>query len=157
MIFKVIGDVHPRSHYLGYVKYHPEPKGDRRLFGRTYRQNSLVSKSFGILADRPECYVYSDVVGCVVTGLPREHVAVHYSCRQGLAAIYEQPGRVEQARAGKDLLAILEGVVESGWTDLFAVKARFWSAASTSTLISISCATGRAGTRPLKSCSRMRP
>ena len=69
MIFKVIGDVHPDSHYLGYVKYHPDGKGDRRLFGKTYRQNSVVSKSFGILADRPECYVYSEVLGCVVTGL----------------------------------------------------------------------------------------
>ena len=53
VIFKVIGDVHPDSHYLGYVKYHPDSKGDRRLFGQTYRQNSVVSKSFGILANRP--------------------------------------------------------------------------------------------------------
>ena len=47
VIFKVIGDVHPDSHYLGYVKYHPDGKGDRRLFGKTYRQNSVVSKSLG--------------------------------------------------------------------------------------------------------------
>src|SRR5580693_5033099 len=29
VIFKVIGDVHPESHYLGYVKYYPDSKGDR--------------------------------------------------------------------------------------------------------------------------------
>lgn len=28
VIFKVIGDVHPDGHYLGYVKYHPDPRGD---------------------------------------------------------------------------------------------------------------------------------
>jgi predicted nucleotidyltransferase len=38
------------------VKYHPDPRGDRQLFGQTYRQNTVVSKSFGILAGRPECY-----------------------------------------------------------------------------------------------------
>ncbi|WP_326640053.1 hypothetical protein OG884_35170 [Streptosporangium sp. NBC_01755] len=66
VVFKVIGDIHPASHYLGYVKYHPDPHGDRQLLGRAYRQNSVVSKSFGILAERPECYVYSDVLGCVM-------------------------------------------------------------------------------------------
>jgi predicted nucleotidyltransferase len=55
VIFKVIGDVHPGTHFLGYVKYYPDARGDRALFGRTYRQNSVVSKAFGILADRPEC------------------------------------------------------------------------------------------------------
>lgn len=43
MIFKVIGDIHPDGHYLGYVKYHPDDRGDRRLFGKTYRQNTVVS------------------------------------------------------------------------------------------------------------------
>lgn len=74
VIFKVIGDVHPDGHYLGYVKYHPDERGDRRLFGQAYRQNTVVSKSFGILADRPECYVYSPVLGCVITGLPRQDI-----------------------------------------------------------------------------------
>lgn len=125
MIFKVIGDVHPDSHYLGYVKYHPDGKGDRRLFGQTYRQNSVVSKSFGILADRPECYVYSPVLGCVITGLPRQDIAVHYSCRQALTAIHEDPGRVEGARAGRDLLAIIERVISNGAADLFGVTGSF--------------------------------
>ena len=125
VIFKVIGDVHPDSHYLGYVKYHPDSKGDRRLFGRTYRQNSVVSKSFGILAHRPECYVYSPVLGCVITGLPRQDIAAHYSCRQALAAIHEDPGRVESAHAGRDLLAIIEHIVASGSADLFGVTGSF--------------------------------
>jgi uncharacterized protein len=125
VIFKVIGDVHPDSHYLGYVKYHPDGKGDRRLFGQTYRQNSVVSKSFGILANRPECYVYSAVLGCVITGVPRQEIAAHYSCRQALAAIHDDPGRVEAARAGRDLLAIIEHIVSSGSADLFGVTGSF--------------------------------
>lgn len=117
--------MHPDSHYLGYVKYYPDDKGDRRLFGRVYRQNSVVSKSFGILADRPECYVYSPVLGCVITGLPRQDLATHYSCRQALTAIAEDPARVEDARAGADLLALIEYITASGLTELFGITGSF--------------------------------
>lgn len=125
MIFKVIGDIHPDGHYLGYVKYHPDPRGDRRLFGRTYRQNTVVSKSFDILADRPECYVYSPVLGCVITGLPRHDIATHYSARQTLTDIAAEPDRVTGIRAGPDLLAIITRIVERGQTDLFGVTGSF--------------------------------
>ncbi|MGH3830277.1 MAG: hypothetical protein ACRDRS_07455 [Pseudonocardiaceae bacterium] len=125
VIFKVIGDVHPDGHHLGYVKYHPDPRGDRKLFGQAYRQNTVVSKSFGILADRPECYLYSPVLGCVITGLPRQDIATHYSCRQALAAIHDDPGRVHAARAGEDLLAILTRIIDAGVADLFGVTGSF--------------------------------
>lgn len=125
MIFKVIGDVHPEGHYLGYVKYHPDPRGDRRLFGRTYRQNTIVSKSFGILADRPECYVYSPVLGCVITGLPRQDITTHYSARKALTDIAGEPDRVAGTRAGTDLLAIITHIVERGHAELFGVTGSF--------------------------------
>jgi hypothetical protein len=125
IVFKVIGDNHPGSHYLGYVKYHPDTKGDRQLFNRTYRQNSVVSKSFGILADRPECYVYSDTLGCVITGLPRDDIAIHYSCRVALKAIHEEPGAVADNPVGKDLLPIIERVVAMGAQDLIGVTGSF--------------------------------
>jgi predicted nucleotidyltransferase/predicted DNA-binding protein len=125
IVFKVIGDVHPDGHYLGYVKYHPDPRGDRRLYGRTYRQNTVVSKSFGILADRPECYVYSPVLGCVITGLPRQDLAIHYSARQALVDIAADPARVAGARAGDDLRAIITRIMQAGDTELFGVTGSF--------------------------------
>lgn len=125
LVFKVIGDVHPPDHYLGYVKYYPDPRGDRQLHGRTYRQNNVVSKSFGLLADRPECYVYSDVLGCVITGLPHSDIAAHYSCRQALLDIYEQPEAVEWTRAGRDLLAIIRRIMELGVQAEFGVTGSF--------------------------------
>lgn len=121
----MIGDVHPDGHYLGYVKYYPDPRGDRELFGTVYRQNTVVSKSFGILADRPECYVYSPVLGCVITGIPRHDVATHYSARAGLAELAADPGRVAAARAGADLTALLDRITHAGWADLFGITGSF--------------------------------
>jgi predicted nucleotidyltransferase len=125
IIFKVIGDVHPGSHWLGYVKYYPDPRGDRELFGQTYRQNTIVSKAFGILADRPECYVYSPAVGCVLTGVPREDVVTHYSCRQALAALHQAPDLVDGSPVSKDLLAIIGWVTEAGAGDVIGVTGSF--------------------------------
>ncbi|MGW8955905.1 hypothetical protein [Streptomyces sp. NPDC055709] len=124
-VFKVIGDVHPTSHWLGYVKYYPNERGDRQLFGRIYRQNSVVSKAFGILADRPECYVYSPSVGCVITGVPREDVVLHYSCRQALATLDESPELLDGSEVSKDLLAIINSVVSAKATDVIGVTGSF--------------------------------
>ncbi|MGW6605593.1 hypothetical protein [Streptomyces sp. NPDC055036] len=124
-IFKVIGDVHPGTHFLGYVKYYPDARGDRRLHGQTYRQNSVVSKAFGILADRPECYLYSPAVGCVITGVPREDIAMHYSCRQTLSALHQSPEALDGSPVAKDLLAIIDWVVAAGAADVIGVTGSF--------------------------------
>lgn len=54
--------------------------------------------------------MYSPVLGCVITGL---------------TAIREDPGRVEGARAGRDLLAIIERIISNGATDLFGITGSF--------------------------------
>ncbi|MFE5595231.1 hypothetical protein [Streptomyces sp. NPDC056549] len=48
VVFKVMGDVHPPTHYLEYVECYPEGKGVQRLFGRTYQQNTIVSVSLDL-------------------------------------------------------------------------------------------------------------
>ncbi|MFI8515951.1 hypothetical protein ACIGHB_33010 [Streptomyces sp. NPDC085460] len=125
VVFKVIGDVHPPTHYLGYVKYYPDDKGDRQLFGRTYRQNTVVSKAFGILADRPECYLYSDTIGCVITGVPRHDVVRHYSCRHALAVLHQAPELLGGFAVSRDLKAVIDRVVELGAQEVVGVTGSF--------------------------------
>jgi predicted nucleotidyltransferase len=125
MIFKVIVDVHPGTHFLGYVKYYPDDRGDRMLFGRTFRQNSLISKAFGLLADRPECYLYSPAVGCVITGVPREDIVTHYSCRQTLAALHQNPDLLDRTAVSEDLLVVINWIVAAGAADAIGVTGSF--------------------------------
>ncbi|MFJ4962786.1 nucleotidyltransferase domain-containing protein [Streptomyces sp. NPDC088729] len=125
VVFKVIGDVHPDSHWLGYVKYYPDERGDRTLFGKTYRQNTVVSKAFGILADRPDCYVYSSAIGCVITGVPREDVVLHYSCRRAMATLRESPDLLDGSAVSRDLLAIIDWIVDQGADDVIGVTGSF--------------------------------
>lgn len=119
--------MHPDTHYLGYVKYHPSARGDRVLFGRSYQQNSIVPKSFGILARRPECYVYSDALGSVITGVPRRDVVHHYSARRGLAELHRSrtSGKVEALGVEGDLLSVVDRIAERGQLPLFGVTGSF--------------------------------
>lgn len=107
------------------MKYHPDPKGDRRLFGDRYRQNNIVSKSFGILADRPECYLYSPVLGCVITGVPRQDITRHYSARQVLRLLHQERGLAGPHPVSGDLLALVDHIVDAGHADLFGVTGSF--------------------------------
>ncbi len=61
----------------------------------------------------------------MITGLPRQDIAAHYSCRQALTAIREDPGSVERAHAGGDLLAIIDHITRSGVANLFGVTGSF--------------------------------
>ncbi|TQN32215.1 hypothetical protein FHX37_2165 [Haloactinospora alba] len=125
IIFKVIGDVHPKTHYLGYVKYHPSPLGDRYLLGDTYRKNTIVPESFGILADHPDFYVYSDELGCVITGVPQARLRTRYSCREALATIRSAPTKVMRVPVGQDLLSIIDAIADSGNLPLFGITGSF--------------------------------
>lgn len=118
--------MHPDTHYLGYVKYHPHSRGDRVLFGRSYQQNSVVPKSFGILARRPECYVYSDVIGSVITGVPRRDVVHHYSARHALTELHHGMSReAEVLGVGGDLLSVVNRIAERGQLPLFGITGSF--------------------------------
>ncbi|MGH3972488.1 MAG: hypothetical protein ACRDS9_04070, partial [Pseudonocardiaceae bacterium] len=68
---------------------------------------------------------YSPVLGCVITGLPRQDIATRYSCRQALTAIHENPDQIQGARAGKDLLAIIARIIASGAAELFGITGSF--------------------------------
>ncbi|WP_406203561.1 hypothetical protein [Streptomyces decoyicus] len=85
--------------------YCPDSRVHRGLFGRTYRQSAVVSKAFGILVDRPERYVYSPAVGCVITGVPSEDVVTHYSCRRAPGALHQSPELLDGSPVSKGHLS----------------------------------------------------
>ncbi|WP_017574738.1 hypothetical protein [Nocardiopsis kunsanensis] len=117
--------MHPETHYLGYVKYHPHPRGDRVLFGRSYQQNSVVPKSFGILAHRPECYVYSEALGSVITGVPRRDVVHHYSARRALTDLSHSTSESSETGVGEDLRSIAGHIAERKQLPLFGITGSF--------------------------------
>jgi uncharacterized protein len=123
VVFSVIGDVHPPSHYVGFAKYHPTAAGDRILFGRRYERNGSLTRSAGILADRPECTVYSPALGCTMTGIPRHDVVAHYSGRAALSHLDRD--RFATFAVGRDLLSVADLLVADGGMDHLGVTGSF--------------------------------
>lgn len=124
LVFSVIGDVHPPSHHVGYLKYHPDGGGDRTLFGRRYRRNTSLSTSTAILADRPGCSVWSSTLGRTFTGIPRQDVVTHLSARDALLAVHGDQ-RVAHLAVGRDLLAIVARLVDRGLAEHFGLTGSF--------------------------------
>jgi predicted nucleotidyltransferase len=123
VVFSVIGDVHPPSHYIGFAKYHPSVAGDRTLFGRRYERNGSLKRSASILADRPECVVHSPALGCKVTGVPRHDVVAHYSTRAALSHLDRD--RFATFAVGRDLLSIVDRLLADGAIDHLGVTGSF--------------------------------
>ena len=123
MVFSVIGDVHPPSHYIGFAKYHPSAAGDRVLFGRRYERNGSLKRSASILADRPECVVHSPALGCKMTGIPRDDVVAHYSTRAALSHLDRD--HFAALAVGRDLLSIADLLVADGAIDHLGVTGSF--------------------------------
>ncbi len=123
MVFSVIGDVHPPSHYVGFAKYHPSAAGDRMLFGRRYERNGSLKRSASILADRPECVVHSPALGCKMTGIPRHDVVTHYSTRAALSDLDRD--RFAAFAVGRDLLTIADLLAADGAIDHLGVTGSF--------------------------------
>ncbi len=61
----------------------------------------------------------------MITGVPRQDIAAHYSARTALAAIHHNPDLVAGARAGRDLLTLINRITEAGHADLFGVTGSF--------------------------------
>ncbi|MEV5086219.1 hypothetical protein AB0K74_48790, partial [Streptomyces sp. NPDC056159] len=80
-------------------------------------QPSVLEAVEGILANRPECYLYSPVLGCVITGLPRQDITHHYSARQALRLVHEDRGLAGPHKVSTELLTLVDHIVDAGHTD----------------------------------------
>ena len=158
LVFCVIGDVHPPSHYLGFVKYLPDDGGDRQHVRAALSADPrAVSESPGLLADRPELFVHSPTLGRMITGIPRRDVAVHYSARAGLQAVHRDGQLVAGLQVGRDLIEIIGRLVDWGVAEHFGVTGSFLVGCPGTTPTSTWCATDRPVERRPPTCSPTAP
>jgi predicted nucleotidyltransferase len=61
----------------------------------------------------------------VITGVPREDVVRHYSCRHALTALHETPALLDGSAVSKDLLAIIGWIIDQKADDVLGVTGSF--------------------------------
>lgn len=62
LIFDVRGNVHPPGKVIGFIKYVPDPSGDRKRDETTYRKVDSIADQFRIAKERAQAYVLHDPI-----------------------------------------------------------------------------------------------
>ena len=77
LIFTVKGHLHPPERVIAYLRYLPDPAGDRRRQGRSYRRIYDFAEQRQILTARyPGLIGYDPVLGGEVQSVPRTRISV---------------------------------------------------------------------------------
>lgn len=81
-IFTVKGSLHPPDRWIAYLRYLPDPLGDRQREGLAYRRVYRFEDQVGLLRARHPEYLFHDpVLGIEAQSVPRASVAaVHDPC-----------------------------------------------------------------------------
>ncbi|MBA7612949.1 hypothetical protein ES703_20190 [subsurface metagenome] len=96
LLFTVKGPVHPPETVVAYLKYAPDPEGERIRDGVRYRKLYILEEQEALLKDRyPACLFFDPVFGEFLQGLPRKLIKKVYDPRLKLAELQKKKNRGE--------------------------------------------------------------
>jgi len=114
LIFTVKGLVHPSHRLIAYLRFMPDPEGDRKRGSVFYRRVYRFEEQREILQRRFPIYIgYDPVFGFEVQGVPRQYAQKIYDPCFRLAEILEKGAKdplEENALAFANLLKVAAGV-----------------------------------------------
>ncbi|NOZ76374.1 MAG: DNA polymerase subunit beta [Euryarchaeota archaeon] len=110
LIFSAVSYVHPPDRYIAFLRYYPDPSGERVKDGRAYRKVASTALSFDWLEkNHPDYLFYSDVTGGMLQGVPLDRVERIYRPQDALARIVQEPGNPVEEQAA-ELSEVLEDI-----------------------------------------------
>ncbi len=119
-IFSVVSYYHPQDRYIAFLRYYPDPSGDRIKDGTPYRKVASTAQSFQFLEETyPDHLFFSDVTGGMLQCVPLDKVKRVYRPQEGLERILEEPrteveeGVVELSNVLEDIPQEMKGVTGS--------------------------------------------
>jgi hypothetical protein len=109
-IFAVVSYFHPQDRYIAFLRYYPDPSGDRTKDGVPYRKVASTAQSFQFLEKTyPDHLFYSDVTGGMLQCVPLDKVEKVYRPQEVLERIMEEP-RSEAEERVVELADLLEDI-----------------------------------------------
>jgi predicted nucleotidyltransferase len=118
-ILTVKGLLHPPERVIAYLRYVPDPAGDRQRGGRRYRRIYRFSEQREVLAARyPDLIGYDPVLGAEVQSVPRSHIDTVYDPAGFLRSLRQTgpTGTVEDDALA--LAVLIRDTAEVRWSSL---------------------------------------
>jgi len=119
VFFDVKGLVHPLSRVVAFLRYVPDPGGDRRKDGTTYRKVYALSDRYVLLKQSfPRYLVYDSVFNEYLCEVPVEAVKYHYQPAHRLRDLRHEDELDDVEKTALGFLELLKEKVEVPWSKL---------------------------------------
>jgi len=119
IIFDVKGLVHPPNRVVAFIRYVPDPEGNRERDGTRYSKFYSLSKRYALLKQKfPQYLVDDPVFNTLLCEVPFEDVKQHYQPAQGLQTLRNRNNLDEAETAALQFMEILKEKSGVQWSKL---------------------------------------
>ena len=119
IVFDVKGLVHPPNRIIAFIRYVPDPKGNRERDGKRYSKFYALSKRYDLLKrDYPQYLVNDPVFNTLLCEVPVEDIKQHYQPTQGLQDLRNRNNLYEAETAALQFMEILKEKAGIQWSKL---------------------------------------
>jgi predicted nucleotidyltransferase len=119
LIFTVKGLIHPPDRVIAYLRYLPDPQGDRERGGVRYRRVYQFGEQQEILRTSYPNYLRNDpVLGILTQGVPRQRIRTVYDPCRRLTTIRERGPMDLVEEQALELAGLLQETAEVSWDSL---------------------------------------
>ena len=113
LIFDVKGLVHPPRKVIAFVRYIPDPKGDREKFGLKYKKIYELSERYEFLRkEYPQYLVYDNVFNEYLCEASFERIAFHYKPHEKVLELQKRSNLEDVERRSIEFVNFLSGSAE---------------------------------------------
>jgi len=119
VLFDVKGLVHPQNRVVAFIRYVPDPNGDRERDAMRYRKVYALSKRYALLRqDFPQYLVYDPVFNEHLCEVPVKAVKHHYQPTHGLRDLRYDDELDEVEKTALRFVELLKENAEVPWNKL---------------------------------------
>jgi predicted nucleotidyltransferase len=119
IVFDVKGLVHPPNRIVAFIRYVPDPNGNRRRGEKRYSKYYALSKRYDLLRrEYPQYLVDDPVFNTLLCEVPVEDVKTHYLPAQGLQDLRNKNSLDEAETAALRFMEILKEQSRVQWSKL---------------------------------------
>ena len=119
LFFAVKGIAQPPDRVMAYLRYAPDPHGERRRMGRSYRRlYHFAEQEEFLLAAYPQYLAYDPVTRLILQSVPHAAISHSYTSRQRLQDLRQQPQLDSVEEAALAFAARLQQISGIPWSSL---------------------------------------
>lgn len=119
VIFDVKGLVHPANKVVAFIRYVPDPKGNRQRNGKRYKKFYSLSKRYNLLTQKYPQYLVNDpVFNTLLCEVPVGDIKQHYHPSQGLKDLRNRNCLDEPETAALRFMEIIKEKSGAQWSKL---------------------------------------